>query len=65
MIGHRISAVSDTPAGRGIFDDRSTAFGVAALAYSHAVTDARTSLPLRLALGRAAPDERPILDQAA
>lgn len=48
--------------GRGVFDDRSTAFGVAALAYSHAVTDAaRLFRYIWLAAGGA--DQRPILDQ--
>jgi len=48
--------------GRERFDDRSTAFGVAALAYSHAVTDAaRLYRYIWLAAGGA--DTRPILDK--
>jgi hypothetical protein len=48
--------------GRERFDDRSTAFGVAALAYSHAVTDAaRLYRYIWLAAGGA--DSRTILDK--
>jgi hypothetical protein len=39
MIGEEYRRIDFGP-GRDLFDDRSTAFGLAALAYSHAVTDA-------------------------
>jgi hypothetical protein len=48
--------------GRALFDDRSSAFGVAALAYSHAVSDAARVLRyVWIAAGGA--DPRPILDR--
>ena len=61
MIGREYRRIGFA-SGRSLFDDRSTAFGVAALAYSHAVTDAaRLFRYVWLQAGGA--DQRPILDQ--
>ena len=68
MIGREYLRVGRVD-GRRLFDDRSTAFGVAALAYSHAVSDAAALFryvwleaggadPRTLPFGGAAPDSR-------
>ena len=49
--------------GARLFDDRSTAFGLAALAYSHAVTDS-TRLYRYVWLAAGGNDPRPVFDEA-
>lgn len=61
MIGREYRRIGFA-SGRGVFDDRSTAFGVAALAYSHAVTDA-ARLFRYIWLEAGGTDQRPILEK--